>query len=62
MSRRRQLQPIVGPLLDIYGCDLGAPIVAHLLTVADLLDDYDDLIGDRLTVDADDRWHLPDVG
>lgn len=67
MIRRRQLQAVVGPLLDIYGADLGADIVAALGSVADLLDEHDDLIGCQLDVTAeedrgDSRWQLPDVG
>lgn len=55
MNRRRQLQPYIGPLLDIFGIDIGPPMVAHLVAVADSLDETDDLRARRLNITACDE-------
>jgi hypothetical protein len=52
VTRRRQLAHIHQDLLDIFGDEIGRPVVAMLDVVAAHEDERDDLIGRALQVEA----------
>lgn len=52
MNRRRQLAVIHQELLDIFGDEIGRPVVAMLDVVAAHEDERDDLIGRALHIEA----------
>jgi hypothetical protein len=52
MTRRRQLAAVHQDLLDIFGDEIGRPVVAMLDVVAAHEDERDDLIGRALHIEA----------
>ena len=52
MNRRHCLAPVYKDLLDIFGDDLGRPMVALLDVVAAHEDERDDIIGRALQIEG----------
>jgi hypothetical protein len=52
VTRRRQLAHIHQDLLDIFGDEIGRPVVAMLDVVAAHEDERDDLIGRALAIEG----------